>query len=225
MPIPKSQPIKRETATDHAYQQIRSWLIDGTLEPGEKLAETALATAISISRTPVREALQRLATDGFVIMNTGQVTRVAPLYHDDVATLYQPMAAIEGLAAQLMVSKISPAERDELQKIDSRLTTALHKQYVGTELSVDRAFHEQVLAVADNPYLTQFSDFLYSHILRFETYFFSHHDVSIDINGRQHEALLSAIDHHNAEAAKQALTNDWLETMTQIQRAQEQDNN
>ncbi|HAT53719.1 MAG TPA: GntR family transcriptional regulator [Lactobacillus sp.] len=224
MPIPKSQPVKRDTATDRAYQQIRSWLIDGTLEPGEKLAETALADAISISRTPVREALQRLANDGFVVMNTGQVTRVAPLYQDDVATLYEPMAAIEGLAAQLMVGKITTAQRDQLQKLDSRLTTALHKQNVDAELKVDRAFHDQVLAVADNPYLTQFSNFLYSHILRFETYFFSHHDANIDINGRQHEALLRAIDQHDAEAAKQALTSDWLETMTQIQHAQEQDN-
>jgi DNA-binding GntR family transcriptional regulator len=73
MPVPKhfSSPM-RITAKERALSQIQKWIIDGTLQPGEKLLDAELAESLAVSRTPVREALQLLEVQGLVEMHPGR---------------------------------------------------------------------------------------------------------------------------------------------------------
>lgn len=217
MPLPKPEPFNKVTAKDLAYQKIRAWIIDGTLMPNEKLAESSLATAISVSRTPIREALLKLKDDGFVIMESGYTTRVAPLLATDAAKLYEPMAAIEGLAAQQAAKIISKQQMKELEKLNEAYQNALQAKDFTEVLLADRDVHEMILNIANNEYETQFSNILYGHLVRYETYFFQQKTMEQPHRNENHDKLLKALEDHDEVNARQALTDDWLNTMKVFQ--------
>lgn len=215
MPIPVSKPFEKQTAKDRAYDQIKEWIIDGTLTPGEKLAEVDLANAISVSRTPIREALLKLNEDGFVTMAAGKITKVAPLDDEDLASLYEPMAVIEGLAANQAAKKITEDDLRTLANLEKKYRTALNSANISKILKADREFHKAVLAIANNTYENQFSELLYGHIIRYEMYFFKQLGQTGPTKNitSHHDNLLKALAEQDSPKASAAMTKDWLTTM------------
>src|SRR5213076_3388596 len=87
---------------DQVYARLRDLIVQGSLAPGSRIIETEIATRLGVSRTPVREALQRLQQEGFVNGTPGaQQSRltVAPLTRADVHELLNVVGALEGLGA------------------------------------------------------------------------------------------------------------------------------
>src|SRR5581483_4112702 len=88
---------------EQVYSRLRDLIVQGLLAPGSRIVETEIATRLGVSRTPVREALQRLQQEGYVIGSPGaQQSRltVAPLTRDDVDELLNIVGALEGLGAR-----------------------------------------------------------------------------------------------------------------------------
>ncbi|WP_164507325.1 GntR family transcriptional regulator [Companilactobacillus furfuricola] len=223
MPIPTSKPFQKQTAKDKAYQQIKEWIVNGTLMPDEKLAEVELAKSIAVSRTPIREALLRLNEEGLVVITAGKITRVAQIDADNIADLFEPMAVIEGLAANQAASKIDEAEFKKLATLEKKYRVSLNSNKLINILKADRIFHQQILAIADNAYETKFSDQLYSHIYRYELAMIKmldadHQNFKITAN---HEALLKALAEQNPVKASATMTKDWLSTLQKIVSIQE----
>src|SRR5216110_1142384 len=101
---------------DQVYARLRDLIVQGSLAPGSRIVETEIASRLGVSRTPVREALQRLQQEGFVMGSPGaQQSRltVAPLTRDDVYELLNIVGALEGLGAR-GAALGSPTARREL---------------------------------------------------------------------------------------------------------------
>src|SRR5438477_12309491 len=99
---------------DQVYMRLRDLIVQGSLAPGSRIVETEIADRLGVSRTPVREALQRLQQEGFVMGAPGaQQSRltVAPLTRDDVHELLDLVGALEGLGARRSASMDSAARR------------------------------------------------------------------------------------------------------------------
>src|SRR5215210_480769 len=97
---------------EQVYSRLRDLIVQGLLAPGSRIVETEIASRLGVSRTPVREALQRLQQEGYVIGSPGaQQSRltVAPLTRDDVYELLNIVGALEGLGARL--AGLLPVER------------------------------------------------------------------------------------------------------------------
>ncbi len=104
MPIPSDhlKPI-RLTAKESAFSQLQQWIIEGTLQPGEKLNDTELAKALGVlgvSRTPVRESLQLLEVQGLVKMYPGKATQVTEVDRESIKDLLPPLAALQSLSVE-----------------------------------------------------------------------------------------------------------------------------
>src|SRR5689334_16840640 len=99
-----AQPTNRR---ELAYAQLKADILDGTLRPGDPLGEVDLATRIGVSRTPVREALQRLAMEGLVTWVPGRGAFVSGLSVPDIVELFQLREALESHSARLAAA--SPA--------------------------------------------------------------------------------------------------------------------
>src|SRR5437867_8873479 len=103
---------------DQVYARLRDLIVQGSLAPGSRIVETEIASRLGVSRTPVREALQRLQQEGFVMGAPGaQQSRltVAPLTRDDVHELLDITGALEGLGAR-RAAGLDAAERRALAK-------------------------------------------------------------------------------------------------------------
>src|SRR5579864_6169744 len=102
MPLPDTTPaVTRVCLRDAAYVRLRDWIIDGTLAPNEPLRDEALAEALGMSRTPVREALQRLEDDGLVVTTATRRSYVSPVTLAQAREVFPIVATLERLAVRL----------------------------------------------------------------------------------------------------------------------------
>jgi len=98
-----------------AYTSVRSWIVEGRLRPGERLIEARIAAELSLSRTPVREAVRMLAADGLVVSERNRGAVVRTLGRQDVLDLYELRARLESYASELAAARAAP---DDLTAID-----------------------------------------------------------------------------------------------------------
>jgi DNA-binding GntR family transcriptional regulator len=134
------------------YEQLRAEIAQGVLRPNERLVEIDLAERLSVSRTPIREGIQRLAADGLVV-NKRRAWFVREHTPEEIRSFYEVREALEGYAAGLAASRATSAERRdivELSRADLR-DDVRHERFV----VINSRFHSAVAAAAGNPVLTQ----------------------------------------------------------------------
>src|SRR3546814_17456473 len=105
---------------DQAYQGLLAAIAEGRLKPGERVRETALAEELGISRTPIREALQRLARDGLVQLDARSGARVTELSLAAIQELYDLREILEGSTARLAALGATANDLQRLDRADKR---------------------------------------------------------------------------------------------------------
>jgi len=169
IPVDHTKPI-RKTAKLHAFNQIQQWIIDGTLQPHEKLNDIELAQALGVSRTPIRESLQLLESQGFVTMQPGRATQVTPVEPQDIYNLLPPLAALQALAAELATPNMDEEAIRFLEDKNKEFARALQSNEFNTALKVDEEFHQEIVDRANNPYITSMVEMLQAHVRRLYYY-------------------------------------------------------
>lgn len=183
-----------------AYEMVLSAIDRGEYKPGDRLVESDLAERFGVSRTPIREAFQRLETQG-VLKRDGRSLFVAALDHDQMGELYAVRAELEGLAARLAAQHAAPEEIRvlyELIEADRKLSddpTAMSQ--------ANKRFHRQIYRAGHNRYLVQQLDMVQRTMaLMVKT--------SFEAEGRSEEALeehrriVAAIEQRDGDAADAA---------------------
>jgi DNA-binding GntR family transcriptional regulator len=190
----------RPNSTD-AYAMILEAIDIGTFRPGDRLVESDLADRFGVSRTPVREALQRLETQS-LLARDGRSLIVASLDHNQMSELYVVRRELEGLAATLAARHASAEEvrilRDMVEEDNALVNDppALAR--------ANRRFHQQIHLASHNRYLVQQLDLVHRTMALMAT-------TSLAAAGRtqiaqsEHDAIVSAIEARNEDAAGQAL--------------------
>jgi DNA-binding GntR family transcriptional regulator len=141
--------------TELAYGQIRERIMNLTLQPGELISESTLARSLSMSRTPVREALRRLQGEGLVALAQPQGVRVAEISVDDVDHTYHVIEVLEGLAARLAAERRQPDDSVALTNSLSSLQQAGEVYDLPDWVAADTALHRHIWQIAGNPMLTR----------------------------------------------------------------------
>ncbi len=139
-----------------AYASIRRRILDNVYPPGHQVLEQALAEELGISRTPLREALVRLAEEGLVEVVPRHGMRVLPVSPVDMAEIYTVLTALECVAAEIVASR-RPSE-DELRplmKATRDMEGALKRDDLDAWAEADERFHQTLVALAGNRMLTQ----------------------------------------------------------------------
>src|SRR5262249_34954451 len=125
MPVPNTAPaIARTCLRDAAYERLRDWILDGTLAPEEPLRDEALAEALGMSRTPVREALQRLTDDGLVVTTATRRSYVSPLSLQQARDTFPMVAALEALAVRLALPQMDDVTLNAMRTANAQLAAA-----------------------------------------------------------------------------------------------------
>lgn len=150
MPIPPAPPVARSLLRDEVFERLRSAITDGTLEPGEQLRDQDLAAWLGVSRTPVREALLRLAGSGLVLARPGSSTVVSPLEGRAVRDARDVVAAMHETAVRAAVGRLTAEDLAEMSRANTRFEEALGEGDLEAALSADDALHAVPVRVADN---------------------------------------------------------------------------
>jgi DNA-binding GntR family transcriptional regulator len=184
-----------------AYAMILEAIDRHIYKPGDRLVESELAERFGVSRTPIREALQRLETQS-LLTRDGRSLIVASLDHSQLSELYVVRGELEGLAARLAARHATPEEVKVLRDM-----LDADQKLVGDPKALSRAnrrFHKQIHLASHNRFLVQQLDLVHRSMALLAT-------TSIAAEGRggetllEHAAIVSAIEAGDGDAAYQAL--------------------
>jgi DNA-binding GntR family transcriptional regulator len=154
------------TLAERTYVRLREDIITVRLAPGTLLRETELMRRLNVGRTPVREALQRLQRDGFVIVIARRGTFVSKIDISDLKAIYEARARIESWATKLAAERLRESERRMAGELLSELKAITAPLGLDALLELDRRIHRFIYRSAKNPYLFDTLDHYHNLSLR-----------------------------------------------------------
>ena len=183
------------------YEHLREEILSGSLPPGFRLTEQDVAHAAKVSRTPVREALQRLEGDGLVADLNGRGLEVRGVSPEDLAELCAVREVLEGMAGELAARAASPVEVAAIESILEAEVAALESgEGAEAHVRLNNAFHAAVWRASRNRHLASVLLGLRDRISRMQ-------ETTLADEGRreqalkEHRAIVDAIAEHDAEEA------------------------
>lgn len=186
---------------EFAYEMLRARIRGGELPPGSRVREAEIAKQLEISRTPVREALRRLETDGFLAFEPHRGMIVVQLDYQSVMELYAMREALEGTAAALAAQHASDAEITTLLEMLDRETALFEDP--GRLAAHNLQFHQALFRAAHNRYLLKTANALRDSMALMR-------GTTMAVPGRaekahrEHKILADAIRTRDADAAEGA---------------------
>ncbi|CAM3149404.1 GntR family transcriptional regulator [Filibacter tadaridae] len=217
IPIEYSKPI-RKTAKESAFNQLQQWIIDGTLHPGEKLNDTELAQALSVSRTPIRESLQLLEVQGFVKMYPGKATQVTDVVKESITDLLPPLAALQALAAELAIPYLTESIISLLETTNEQFAQAVYAEDYFRALKIDEDFHQIIIDTANNPYILSIVASLQAHVRRL---FFHNSIVLTEKSIEEHRKIIDLMKEHNSKELSTTMKANWLRAIDEFHLIQQ----
>jgi len=191
--------------------------LQGRFRPNERLVEIDLAKIYEVSRTPVREALQRLSESGLVSrIRSGYIVRE----HSDaeILEIYEVRAALEGFAARLAASRATDQELHEIRATHDDYLRWIAEESREPQIAHNDLFHDLVIKAARNQRLADLiianQNFSFVHRM---SLFNDDDDIRISIEG--HQELVDALTDRDEQAAEQAAINGVMSGLGRIMRA------
>ena len=146
---------KKNTRTEILVSEIEKLIVNGSMVPGQRLDEMVLAKKYGVSRTPVREAIRALIAIGLV-QNTGkQGSQVAKLSISMLIEMFELMAVLEGMCAQLAARRATKNQLFEMQKTHELLEKTFEKGTHKEFYNVNLQFHDQLYSASHTQYLAE----------------------------------------------------------------------
>ena len=201
MKIAESESLTR---TERLADEIAAAVLSGEFTPGLRLDEAMLAERFGVSRTPVREALRRLASTGLIDLKPRRGATVADATSAQLETLFGAMAEIEAACARLAAMSMTPIERRRLQNLHESMSALVARGERDDYAGANIAFHTCLYAGAHNDILADFASGLRRRLAPFRRAQFRA-EGRLARSHAEHAAVVKAILACDAAAAHAAM--------------------
>src|SRR6266516_1064804 len=191
--------IDRIPLRESVYHLVQRAIVSGELPPGQRVRDLDLAAQLGVSRTPVREALQRLEDEGLVETLPGALTRIMPLDTQVAREAFPVVAVLHALATRLAVETLTEQDFASLRQANESLVAALEAE--------DR-FHDVFVRASANSEIQHALDRLMPKVRRLEYAQFSSRAGHTSV--LQHQAIISACEQRLAVQAASLTEQNWL---------------
>ncbi|PIE53834.1 MAG: GntR family transcriptional regulator [Dethiosulfovibrio peptidovorans] len=191
------------TTSEQVYDELRRQILTKKLKAGQRLPETTIAKQLDVSRTPVREALRRLATEGIVQLIPGGGARLTAPTREEIENTYEVREYLECLAVEKAAHRITPLQICRLEEQIELEEQSFRDRDLEAYLEVNNAFHRIIAEASGNMVLADYVDNVlsrtYVYMVFYEQFFNFSSNPSLD----EHRALLGALsDHDNDKAVR-----------------------
>jgi DNA-binding GntR family transcriptional regulator len=193
--------LEIQSVVDHVYTALRERILSGDLPRASKLRQVSLADEMGVSRTPLREALRRLAAEGLVDFSPNRGARVSELDSGDTGQAWAARVALEPGAARLA------AERGDRHGIAAMRDAIAAQRSAdgdrGQSFSANRSFHLALAAASGNPHLARFAEMLWVPRIGVPVYQAQAAEpAGPSAWADEHERIADAIERGDADAAE-----------------------
>ncbi len=153
-------------ASDRAYRDLRQMIVSMEIQPGTMVDEKTLSAELGIGRTPVREALLKLADQKLVDILPRKGTYVTPIRNSDVRAVEELRWHLESLAARWAAERATPDDIDAINQVLDDAERGAFVEVPNWDVELDRSFHLMLAEAAHNPFLAEQLGRLYDHSVR-----------------------------------------------------------
>jgi DNA-binding GntR family transcriptional regulator len=196
-----AEALRTRSRADFVFESLRDAIADGRIAVGERVREEEIARDLGVSRTPVREALQRLQQRGLLVFGAGRGLVVAELSQHQVLQLYAMREILEGSAARFAAQHATAADVTILYRLQKELADA--KPDALLLVTLNRRFHQAIYEAAYNQYLLQTLNMLHDSFALL-------HNATFRVPSRrfesdeEHRRIVVAIEKRDPDAAEEA---------------------
>jgi len=193
--------LEIQSVVDHVYTALRERILSGDLPRASKLRQVSLAEEMGVSRTPLREALRRLAAEGLVDFSPNRGATVSELDFGDMRHAWAARVALEPGAARLAAERRDPDGIAAMREAIADQRSADGER--GQSFSANRAFHLALAAASGNPHLTRFAEMLWVPRIGVPIYAAQAAEpAGPSAWADEHERIADAIERGDADAAE-----------------------
>lgn len=193
-----ADPQPRNTGAHLVYGELKRQILSLELKPGERIYEPAMATALQVSRTPLREAIRRLISESLLEQQTTGGVLVPALDEKVISELYDVRAALESLMAREACANATAADLEELKGIVAR--NAAMVEFADEAMKYGVALHAAIARIAGNSWAHRFHGQIASQVERYR-YFTNNAPERRDEALANHRLLVEAIASKDPEKA------------------------
>ncbi len=193
-----------EPLTKSVANRLRDMIAQDALPAGERIRERALAETLQVSRTPLREALKVLATEGLVELFPNRGAVVSNPDPTEVQDLLQVLGVLEALGGELACARASAADLDEVQALHYEMLAAYARKDRLTYFKVNQQIHKAIVAISGNTSLIETHARINAQLYRVR-YRSNSRNTKWDVAIKEHEAILDALQARDSRALSKIL--------------------
>lgn len=203
-------------------ENLRDRILSTELEPGTDLDEVSLCTAYGISRTPLREVLQRLSGEGFIQIEDNRGAKVASMDVAVMRTFFQTAPLIYANISALAAENWSGAQLDQLKAVQHAFAGSVRAQNAAEGTLLNHRFHALIGEMAQNPYLTaSLNRLLIDHTRMSQTFYRPENDADqsrVAQAVEQHDAMIAAFESREVSLSLDLALKHWDLSRDQLER-------
>jgi DNA-binding GntR family transcriptional regulator len=184
--------------------RLRRDILRGSLPPGSKVKERDNAAELGVSRTPMREAIRMLATEGLVVLRPSRSPRVASPSYQEVADQILVLKTLEELSAELACIRATAADLARVRELNRQMAALYEAEHSLDLFEVDMAFHAAIAEASHNEPLAETHRAFLARLWRVR-YLAAHQRRNRDRAQAHHNAILAALEARDAVAVRAAL--------------------
>jgi DNA-binding GntR family transcriptional regulator len=184
---------------DELVERLRELIVESAFEPGARVPERALCERFAVSRTPLREALKVLASEGLLELLPHRGARVTRLTAADLDEMFPVMGALEALAGELACAQITETELAEVRALHYQMVLHATRGELPEYFRLNQHIHEAIMAAARNPTLARLYRGLAGRVRR-ARYLANMSKPRWDQAVAEHEAILAALEKRDGAA-------------------------
>jgi len=210
-------PIVSKTKNVAVYKKLRQAIIKGKLKPGQKLVMADLAKAFGLSETPVREAIRRLESDGYVQFTPHTGAIVTKVDEGELVEVYLIRIALEALATRLASPHITDKDIDFLNKKNQAIEAAIQQKKFENIGSINKDFHLRIYKAAPFPRLYKMICDLWDTFERWPSVFAYVPERAV-ASVEEHKRIIQALKRGDTDLADQLMKEQKERAMEAIQK-------
>ena len=193
------------------YNKLKESILTGKLKPGERLVENTISREMSISKTPIREALRELAKEGLIIHHTRRGISVIDFTEKDIDEIISLRAEIEAFGIRLALPKIKLKEREKIDKLISNIQNYELENKTHKLVETDLQLHSYLMELSGHSRLIKTWKMLSSQISVL-LHMIDYHRIAPIYSSKSHKELINALFSGDTSSAETAIRNHILES-------------
>jgi len=201
-----STPVQRKSLADHVYERLLDSIINGELVSGDSLSEVKLAESYEVSRTPVREALQRLASEGLIKNENNRRSSVVTISRRSIIEIFEIRQFLEAGAIGLAIDRIDSSVLESLRMEANSSEPTADAESKERALQFDAHLHETIAAHCGNSLLKKEID-RYSYFVQIMQRLAGQQLARLQLAYQQHLEILTTLEAADRPAAQRAIAN------------------